>query len=115
MTQPLTLAEATQHYLNCLQTQGKHARTLYTYGKDLQQIQAFFGPERLVQSLTLPLIGRFLKSDQLLKLPNGKERAPQTVQKTIRVFRMWMVWLRQEGHLADIALPKSIPMGQSKP
>jgi hypothetical protein len=59
------------------------------------------------------LIGRFLKSNELLKLPTGKERARQTVTKTIRVLRMFLAWLHQEGILKVLHLPKSIPMGRT--
>lgn len=108
MQTPLKLAEAAQHYLEQLEAQGKSQRTLYTYHRDLMQIQAFFGADRHIQELTLPWIGRFLKSNELLKLPNGKERALQTVHKTIRVFRMLMTWLYHAGHLTELLLPKSI-------
>jgi len=107
-----TLSEASTQFLAHLKAKGKSERTLYTYGRDMQQILAFFGPERPVGQITLPLIGRFLKSDDLLKLSSGQERAPQTVKKTIRVFRMFMQWLFQEGYLTDLQLPKSIPLGR---
>lgn len=113
MKPSITLLEATALYLKALDTAGKSKRTLYTYGKDLEQIQTFFGPERPVQTMTLPLMGRFLKSDELLKLPNGKERAHQTVAKTIRVFRMFLAWLYQAGVLEELHFPKSIPMGRT--
>lgn len=114
MNAPITLSDASIQYLDHLKAQGKSIRTLYTYNRDLQQILAFFGPERLVGNMPLPLIGRFLKSDELLKLPNGQERAPQTVKKTIRVFRMLMQWLVQVAYLSEINLPKSIPLGNSQ-
>lgn len=110
----ITLSEAATQYLESLKHTGKSERTLYTYGRDMQQIIAFFGPERLVGHIPLPLIGRFLKSDELLKLTSGQERAPQTVKKTIRVFRMFMQWLVQEAYLSEVNLPKSIPMGRAK-
>ena len=109
----LTLSEAAIAYLEALQKSGKHERTLYTYGKDLEQIQAFFGPDKPVTAITLPFMGRFLKSDELLKLSNGKNRATQTVNKTIRVFRMFMHWLAAEGYISEFNLPKSIPLGHS--
>lgn len=114
MNAPITLSEATKQYLEYLQYQGKNERTLYTYNRDLQQILAFFGNERLIGNIPLPLIGRFLKSDELHKLPNGQERAPQTVKKTIRVFRMFMQWLVHVAYLPEVTLPKSIPKGRRK-
>lgn len=115
MSAPITLSEAANQYLEFLKYQGKSGRTLYTYSRDLKQIQAFFGPERAIGNIPLPLIGRFLRSDELLKLPNGQERARQTVNKTIRVFRMFMLWLVHVAYLPEVTLPKSIPMGRTKP
>lgn len=115
MHAPITLSEATKQYLEFLQQDGKSDRTLYTYHRDLQQIQAFFGVERLIDNISLSLIGRFLKSDELLRLPNGQARAPKTVHKTIRVFRMFMQWLVYVAYLPEITLPKSIPLGRRKP
>lgn len=104
MPDSLTLAEAAQHYLEMLEQQGKHQRTIYTYHRDLAQIQAFFGEARQIHTITLPLMGRFLKSEELLMLPNGSPRAKQTTQKTIRVFRMLLIWLQQTGALPEINL-----------
>jgi site-specific recombinase XerC len=113
MNAPITLSEAAAQYLEHLKIQDKSERTLYTYGKDIQQILAFFGPERLVGNVPLPLMGRFLKSDELLKLPNGQDRSLPTVSKTIRVFRMFMQWLVQVAYLSELNLPKSIPAGRA--
>lgn len=110
MTAPIMLSEAATQYLEYLQHFGKSERTLYTYNRDLQQILAFFGPDRSINNIPLPLMGRFLKSDELQKLPNGQERAPQTVNKTIRVFRMFMEWLVEVNYLPEITLPKAIQL-----
>jgi site-specific recombinase XerD len=77
-----TLHQAAQAYLEHLRTQGKKERTLYTYGKDFEQIEAFFGAERKLSSVLIPHVGKFFKSDALLKLPNGRERSAPTVEKT---------------------------------
>jgi site-specific recombinase XerD len=109
----MTLAEAIHLYQTHLKAQGKHERTLYTYGRDLQQVCAFFGAEKSLGTITLPLVGKFLKSDTLLQLSNGRERAPQTVGKTIRVFRQFLIWAHTEGHLAHLPLTKEIPLGRN--
>ena len=106
MTASMSLTEAAHLFLEHLEAQGKHPRTLSTYHRDLKQIQAFFGPDRPVHTLTLPWMGRFLKSDELLTLPNGTPRAEQTIKKTIRVFRMLFSWLHQTGALTELTLPK---------
>ena len=86
-----TLHQAAQAYLEHLRTQGKKERTLYTYGKDFEQIEAFFGAERKLSSVLIPHVGKFFKSDALLKLPNGRERSAPTVEKTKRVLRMFLI------------------------
>jgi site-specific recombinase XerD len=108
VTENITLPETAQLYLGHLQHSGKNTRTLYTYGKDLEQIQAFFGAQKSVTVITCPQIGKFLKSEILLKLSNGQDRAPQTVQKTLRVLRMFTAWLREQGYLGEVVLPKSL-------
>jgi len=109
MTPPLTLAEAVEQYMTLLQQQNKSKATLYTYGMDLKQVLAYFGNERSVQSISLPQVGKFYRSDILLKCPNGKKRAEQTVRKTVRVFRMFILWLHSQGQIDTIPLPKQLP------
>ena len=46
----MTLHAAAQAFLEHLRTQGKSERTLYTYGKDFEQLEAFFGSDRLCWS-----------------------------------------------------------------
>jgi hypothetical protein len=82
-----TLKEGAQEYLEHLRTQGKTERTLYTYGMDLKQVEAHFGPDKKLASILIPHVSGFMKSDALLKTPNGKDRSEQTVKKTVRVYR----------------------------
>jgi hypothetical protein len=103
------LSEAVEQYLIHLQAQGKSKATLYTYGMDLKQVLAYFGPDKTVQSITLPQVGKFYRSDILLKLPNGQYRADQTIRKTARVFRMLILWLQEQGIIEIAPLPKQIP------
>lgn len=109
-----TLHEAAQAYLEHLRTQGKKDRTLYTYGKDFEQMEAFFGADRKLRTILPPHVGKFLKSDDLLRLPSGAERAKPTVDKTVRVLRMFLVWAKDTGRLDKLPLPKDLPMGRSK-
>ena len=83
-----TLGQTMAEYLEHLKTEGKSERTLYTYGQDAKQITSFFGAERKLSAILVPHVGKFLKSDALLKLPNGNERAEPTVRKTVRVMRI---------------------------
>ena len=108
-----TLHEAAQAFLEHLRAQGKTERTLYTYGKDFEQIEAFFGAERKLSAILTPHVGKFFKSDALLKLPNGRERSKPTVEKTKRVFRMFLIWANETGRIDKLPLPKDTPMGRS--
>lgn len=108
-----TLHDAAQAYIEYLRTQGKKERTLYTYGQDFKQMEAFFGADKKLTAILAPHVGKFLKSDALLKLPGGGDRAKPTVDKTIRVFRMFLVWAKDTGRIDKLPLPKDLPMGRS--
>lgn len=66
-------------------------------------VESFFGADRQLAEIRLPQVGKFYKSDLLLKLPDGKERAERTIAKTVRVFRMMMVWARESGRIEELA------------
>lgn len=109
----ITLRDAAGEYLEHLRSEGKSPRTLYTYRKDLDQVEAYFKPEKKLSAIMIPHVSGFLKSDALLKLPDGKERSEPTVKKTIRVFRMFLVWALGKGYITKLPLPKDLPMGHS--
>ena len=111
--QDMTLHDALQEYLGALKENGKSERTLYTYGRDLEQVETFFGADKKLGSILVPHVSAFLKSDALLKMPSGKERSEPTVRKTVRVFRMFLVWALAQGYITKLPLPKDTPMGRS--
>ena len=109
-----TLNQAAQDYLEHLKQQGKSENTLYTYGMDLKQMEAHFGADRKLDKILPAHVGRFLKSDELLKIPkSGRKRAKPTVEKTIRVMRMFFLWAVETGRLEKAPLPSGVPMGHS--
>ena len=108
-----TLHDALQEYLSALRAEGKSERTLYTYTKDTEQIEAHFGTEKKLSAILIPHVSGFLKSDTLLKMPSGKERSDPTVKKTVRVFRMFLCGALEQGYIAKLPLPKDTPMGHS--
>ncbi|MCL4500061.1 MAG: hypothetical protein M1335_07485 [Chloroflexi bacterium] len=108
-----TLHDAAQEYLEHLKACGKSERTLYTYSMDLRQVEAFFGPEKKLGSILIPHVSGFFKSDALLKMNGDKDRSEVTVKKTIRVFRMFLTWAREQGYIDKLPLPKDTPMGRS--
>ena len=110
-----TLKQTTEAFIAHLKELGKKDRTLYTYKKDLDIVESFFGSDKLLPDIRVPQVGKFFKSDTLLKLPNGNTRAERTLAKTVRVFRMMMVWAKETGRITETPLPKSTPMGHSHP
>ena len=104
----MNVKTASEAYLTHLKTQGLKERTLYTYGKDLEQVRQFFGDESLMEEIHLLKVGKFLKSDILLKLANGKDRAEPTVKKTVRVFTHFILWSYKQGYLDALPLPKAL-------
>ena len=109
----ITLGQAMTDYLEHLKAAGKGERTIYTYSRDAEQIIGFFGADRKLTSILTPHVGKFLKSDILLKLPNGQQRAELTVKKTIRVLRMFLGWARDKGLITNLPLPKDVSRGRS--
>jgi len=109
----ITLGRAMAEYLEHLKETGKSERTIYTYGQDAKQITAFFGSDRKLTSILTPHVGKFLKSDALLKLPNGTERAEPTVRKTVRVLRMFFTWALNQGYIDRLPLPKDVSCGRT--
>ena len=107
----ITLHDAAQEYLEYLRSQGKAERTIYTYGRDFEQIESYFGIGKKLSAILIPHVSGFLKSDALLKLPNGRELSEPTVKKTIRVLRMFLTWALGRGYIVKLPLPKSIPTG----
>jgi hypothetical protein len=43
-----------------------------------------------------------------------KPRAKPTVDKTVRVLRMFLVWAHVSGRIDKLPLPKGAPMGRSQ-
>jgi len=107
MTINITLKDAVKAYMESLKQAGKSPRTLYTYGKDFEQIQRFFGEEKKLSAILKPHVGKFMKSDELLTLPNGNRRANQTIKKTYRVLRAFFYWAQSEGYIEEVPMPKS--------
>ncbi len=107
-----TLAELSEAYLAHLKKQGKSDKTLYTYGKDLDEVKDYFGPDKALGALRPADFGRFQKSDALLKLKSGQPKSDITTRKTLRVMRMMLVWAVETGILEKLPLPKDFPMGR---
>lgn len=107
-----TLKQASEAYLKSLEAAGKKPATIYTYTKDCEVFLGYLGETTKLSSLTPARIGKFMKSDSLLK-QNGKLRAERTVAKTVRVLRMFLVWCEETKRVKKLPLPTDFPMGYS--
>jgi len=113
----INLKQATTEFFNELKEQNKSERSLYTYGKDIEQILEFFGNDKLVNKIMYPEVSRFMKSDILLKKKSKDgmiDRAKPTIVKTIRIFRMLMIFCLKKGYINYLPLTKDISLGLSK-
>ena len=106
MPSQMTLKDAAPQFIEHLRAAGKKEQTLRTYGTALEVVAGFFGEGKTLKALRPADVGRFLKSDALLKKPNGKDRAQPTVDQIVRVLRMLLEWAQGQGHVPTVAFPK---------
>jgi len=109
----VTLEKAVPEFLEHLNELGKNVRTVEVYGRCLENVTGYFKPDKQLGKITPALSGQFLKSDILLKKPNGSERSEITIRQIIRVYRMMLTWAAEQGYITDIPLPKSEMKGES--
>ena len=77
------------------------------YAGDLKLAVGFFGPATPLARLNAAWLGRFVKSEALLKRANGSHRKPLSVARARRVLRLMLVWAEEQGHIEQIPLPKA--------
>ena len=106
MASQTTLKDAGGKYFEHLEATGKNPRTVATYRRQFAVIAGFFGEDKKLAAIRPADVGRFLKSDALLKKPTGKERAEATVNQIVRVLRMMLEWAQSEGLVEAVAFPK---------
>jgi hypothetical protein len=106
MPSQMTLKDTAPQFIEHLRAAGKKEQTLRTYGTALEVVAGFFGEGKALKAIRPADVGRFLKSDALLKKPNGKERAKPTVDQIVRVLRMLLEWAQGQGHVPNVAFPR---------
>jgi len=115
-TQPITIKEAAEKYIEHLREVGKNEKTVYTYGKDLDLAIEHFGADKDIAKILPVHVAGFFKADivnKLIREPK-KEGEPRqerpkseiTITKTKRVFRQMLVFCKEQGLVSKIALPK---------
>lgn len=107
MPSQMTLKDAAPQFIEHLRAAGRKEQTLRTYGTALEVVAGFFGEGKTLKAIRPADVGRFLKSDTLLRKPNGAERARPTVDQITRVLRMLLEWAQGQGIVESVAFPKS--------
>ncbi len=102
-----TLKDAGTQYFRILDATGKNPRTVNTYRRHFEIVIGFFGEGKKLTAIRPADVGRFLKSDALRVMPNGKERADATVKQIVRVLRMFLEWAQGQGIVESVAFPKN--------
>jgi len=106
MPSQTTLKDAGPKYFEALKAAAKNQRTVDTYRRQFDVVTGFFGEGKKLTAIRPADVGRFLKSDALLKKPNGKDRAEPTVKQIVRVLRMFLEWAQAQGMVETVAFPK---------
>jgi len=102
----MTLAEAVEGFIAHVEQEGKSAITVRAYRSDLRLAERFFGAETALARLTVPWVGKFLKSEALNQRPNGTPKKPASISRAKGVLRMMLEWAVAQGHLENVPLPK---------
>ena len=113
----ITIKEAAEQYLAHLKDLGKNERTIITYGRHLDLAIAHFGESKDIAKILPAHVAAFFKSDAVNKLirESKKEgeahterpRSHHTIAQTKRVFRMMLVYCKDQGWVEKVAIPKA--------
>ena len=101
-----TLKEGIEAYINHMQAQGKKGTTVGVYKKALALAASHFGEDRDLGKMLPAHAAKFLKSDAVLKKPDGTPRAEISVEQIKRVFRQMLTFCRDKGLIENLPLPK---------
>ncbi|MEE9392627.1 MAG: hypothetical protein V3W41_08995 [Planctomycetota bacterium] len=100
-----TLADLTLAYPPHLTAIGKSESTASSYRGDLKVAAKHFGETTKISALTERKVKAYFESDLVTKTRKGEPKNPITTAKLCRVFRLGLVWLAEEGHLAEAPIP----------
>ncbi|MEE9394446.1 MAG: hypothetical protein V3W41_18275 [Planctomycetota bacterium] len=91
----------TEAYPAHLLAVGKSEGTSASYRGDLRVAIKHFGENTKLSTLTPRRVKGYFESDLVTKTKKGEPKNPITTAKLCRVFRLGLVWLAEEGHLAE--------------
>ena len=112
----VTVKQAAEKYVAHLTELGKNERTVVTYGRHLDLAIAHFGEDKDIAKIMPVHVAAFFKSDAVNKLirepkkegqpRQERPRSHHTIDQTKRVFRMMLVFCKDQGWLDKVPLPK---------
>ena len=113
----ITIKEAAEKYVAHLKELGKNERTIETYGRHLDLAVAHFGEGKDIAKVLPVHVAAFFKSDAVNKLirepkkegepRQERPRSPHTIAQSKRVFRMMLVFCKEQGLVDKVAIPKA--------
>lgn len=105
MSSNITLATAAERFREHLESLGKKPSTIGTSGRVLERLTEFFGTDKEVKKIRPTDVGRFFRSDHVLK--NGeKPRAKPSIDQHRRITRQFLIWCHEKGWVDALPVPK---------
>ena len=95
----MRLDEAIDEFLSSLRAEGRSARTVDAYRRDLALLVADVGPDRLVGSVRPPDLLRFAASDRVRLKADGGPRDPSSVNRLRSAVRGLFAFLVRAWHI----------------
>ena len=106
--------QTAKDFIEHLRQAGKKERTLYTYSRTWSRSVPFSARTNRSPASNLFRWASFSNPTLCSSWPMEPIGPERTVAKTVRVFRMMMIWAKETGRIEILPLPKSTPMGHSK-
>jgi len=107
-----TLSSTHQAFFQYMADKGTMASTLKSYRRDWGVIEDYFGgTKKLVNILPVHIAG-FAKSEELNEKADGNPKAQRTIDKTARVFRMFINFCLETGRISKSPIPKGVRLGR---
>lgn len=101
-----TIYSAALDWLDHLHRKEYKDHTVTVYGREIKKMYEYYGAYRHVTSITPKGVEMFLKSNPLLKGAKDQPLAKQTIDRTIRVYKHFLIWARKTGLIESNPWPK---------
>ena len=102
-----TLADLAAAYQVQMESDGKSAGTIASYGMELKLAQDELGAEMPLAELTPERVAEFFACKRVTKLRSGKNKSQLSIDKTRRVLRLALVWAAERGIIAKAPIPET--------